>query len=585
MCGGMPQDTGGVAIVRMSLSANGEELFGTDSMLSYAHCGLQADKDYTYTIEIENAAGLVNRKTSTFLTTAATAPGPVTFLEPVVSMNWVQLPVAAACDSGGAVNSLTLSYRVFLASNTSSFIDGEVSCCSIEVLGLEAATDYQAQVRAASLGLLSDWEIVNFTTLSEMPSTSTSTSSNETTTALSFRASQLTVTENASSLNIEIVRTGDLIGQVSVTVTSSISSSIAENPFSKLVVFEDGIGTVAIPITIRSSAEYELRRFTLTLADPSDGAVVNEGKMVVTVVDQGDMSLPGAPRIVQQTSSGGCIQLGLQPPTFMGGKNVVGFRYNIQISGSIYATASNVINVCDLAENGTYLATAALYNGYGEGESQIINVTSGVLSTPTQVIELLANPVTSGFAQLSWKPPVDKGGVEITRYEITVLNQASNEQRLIDVPGSNLSAPINLLVASTWYTFTVRAVNRGGLVGPDVSITASTGYPVAPTQPPPPELINATGGALHVRVLAPMDCGGSPLTYYYVNIARNTGDSVTFRQYAYDRIQSSSYDRKVADVSIYGLLSSSEYFIVVAVMNAQVSFALLKSCSIKTIGN
>ncbi|ETM37615.1 hypothetical protein L914_15837 [Phytophthora nicotianae] len=389
----------------------------------------------------------------------------------------------------------------------------------------------------------------------------------------------MTVYEYMGSTGVVIVRNGGVSGQVSVTLISTISSSIRGNRLQKAVTFADGVDNATVLVNIRSSSAYGTRRFVLTLTNPTNGASVDSRNLTVTVLDQGNLSPPGRPLLAQVSSTGGCIGLELGLPTYLGGWYIgtsimwhirvgTGFSYTFEKSDYVVSSISR-IDACGLDLNTSYTISAALRTDSGTSESRIIDGFTQALSTPTQVLELLASPVTSGYAQLSWKAPFDTGGMPITTYEITVLNRATNEQRIIQVPGSNLTVAISFLLASTGYMFTVQAVNEGGLVGPDTRTSVWTDSGSLPKQPPVPELISATGGALRVRVLAPVDCGGSFLMHYAVNVARHTGGILAYRQYELGTVQSPSYDSNVANISIYGLLSNSEYFITVSVENTQ----------------
>ncbi|KAF1792538.1 Immunoglobulin-like fold [Phytophthora cactorum] len=724
----LPEDTGGAPIVRMSLTVDGDELFDTDSALNYTHCGsLQKSTDYMYAIEIENAAGLTNRATSSFMTTAATPPGPVKLSEPFVDMQSITVPVTLSCDDGGIsdgssspivssklvirvqlqqevspVNSVlkgdwtalnfttlsgipsspntsllfatstalelalipptqggggSLSIEVEVASDASnsvvfqntldcSLVEQEYECPdTLSVSGLTAEQDdftYVVAVRATGSHGSSTWErqtydvdngkagkigfldsfyrgtegedievkiarVYGTTTLDEnhflitadeivptwtcsltasgatcladsqgdnrgyinfgigeylktitlttfddaqyeaaavslnvtlVSATSSSLSNtqcevqfedNGDAGKFSFGSSQMTINENVGPVGVIIIRSGGISGQVSVTLTSSISSSIRGNRLQKLVTFEDGVDNAIVSVNIRSSSAYETRRFVLMLTNPTGGAAVDTRNLTVVVLDQGDLSSPGRPQITQVSSTGGCIGLELRLPSYLGGWSIgtsmmwdirvgTGSNYSFEKSGYVISALS-IIDACGLDRNTSYPISAALRTDSGTSEWRIIDGFTNALSTPTQVLELLASPVTSGYVQLSWKTPFDIGGIPITIYEITVLNRATNKQRILE--------------------------------------------------PPVPELISASGGALNIRVLAPVDCGGSVLMHYVVNIARHTGGALAYRQYELGTVDSSSYDSNIANVSIYGLLSNSEYFVTVSVGNAQ----------------
>ncbi|KAG1703122.1 hypothetical protein DVH05_008034 [Phytophthora capsici] len=791
----LPTDTGGEPIARMHLSVDGTELFNTESALIYTHCGgLVANTDYTYTIEIENAAGLVNRATSTFTTTALTPVGPLAISKTFVGMETAKFGVTVPCDDGGSNGGVSLSYRVFHVGDETLVTHGLVGCCSISINGLEGLIDYRIEVQGVSSTLTGKWSAMNFTTLSGIPSNpdtkmmfvtattlklelvapsnsggssltieaiatraSTGTvvfqdslicsvadqvfgcphtlsidniDSNEhgftyivsvravgdggssawinqsydlddgspgkigfagstirgtegksidvnvtriygttgydqadftisagfiapkwsceqtssgatcsinaggansghvvfepgdylktitissfddfmyeaeavslnlalastTTTALSnthckvifddngdagalaFEKAMINVVENQGRLRIIIMRTGGSSGTVSVTMTSTVSSSIIGYQLNQVIYFADGINKATRDIDIRSSDAYEVRHYTVMLSNPTNGATAS-GNLSVIVQDKGDLSLPGLPQPEAGLRTGGCITLVLKPPKFLGGSSVT-VSYLITVLQPITnfyktsTTEASSIDVCDLEFNTIYTINVRASNAYGSSGIRSLNISTRDISAPTEVVQFLADTVTSGYASLSWLPPLDKGGVKIDAYNIRVITLRYNMTRVIQAPGSEISLSVGYLEVGMPYAFAIRGVNSGGLEGPEVSLYTVTGdEEMAPQQPPPPELILATGGALNVSILAPLDCGGLPLLSYVVSIARHIGGTLEYRQYVQNSIQSSTYDDQiVANVSIYGLLSNSEYFIIVSVQNGK----------------
>lgn len=199
-----------------------------------------------------------------------------------------------------------------------------------------------------------------------------------------------------------------------------------------------------------------------------------------------DFILPGPPQVNLLSASGGCLKLGLEPPA---GSDSTSIQYYVVISGvtdgfqTAYNVSASTLVACDLNHDTTYLASAAVRSAHGVGESQLVNAATGALSGPTEVLGLLAGVTTSGYSTLSWTAPLDKGGMPIKQYDIAVTNQATNEVRYVVVSGSELTASISFLAASTSYSFSVHAVNNADLVGPDSSVIVSTGDAVVPQQP------------------------------------------------------------------------------------------------------
>ncbi|GMF22595.1 unnamed protein product [Phytophthora fragariaefolia] len=279
-----------------------------------------------------------------------------------------------------------------------------------------------------------------------------------------------------------------------------------------------------------------------------------------TLPSNSNYTTPDPPKITRVAISGGCLELKFE----MGGSGATFYQYVVVVSSpsddfhASYNVTVDRLDVCDLLHDTVYIVSAAVDDGDKIGEKQVISAATGALSEPSLVVGLIASITTSGYSKLSWKAPVDKGGLPIKLYEIDIINQGTDEVRHIEVPGSELTATISFLAASTPYMLSVRAINGGNRPGPESTVIVWTGNAVAPQQPPPPELVSATGGALYVTIVAPIDCGGSDLRSYDLNIARRTGGTLEYRQYASGPIQSLHFDRRVANVSIYGLLSKSD---------------------------
>ncbi|KAG2864518.1 hypothetical protein PC113_g4493 [Phytophthora cactorum] len=475
----LPEDTGGAPIVRMSLSVDGDELFDTDSALNYTHCGsLQKSTDYMYAIEIENAAGLTNRATSSFMTTTATPPGPVKLSEPFVDMQSITVPVTLSCDDGGISDGLKLSYRVFKASDSSATTAGSVSCCIVTINGLLAATDYRVEVRAENSVLKGDWTAVNFTTLSGIPSSPNTSLLFATSTALELALIPPTQ-GGGGSLSIE------------VEVASDASNS---------VVFQNTLDCSLV------EQEYECPD---TLSVSGLTAEQDDFTYVVAVRATGSHGSSTWERQTYDVDNGKAGKIGFLDSFYRGTE---GEDIEVKIA-RVYGTTT-------LDEN-HFLITA----------DEIV---------PTWTCSLTASGATC----------------------------------LADSQGDNRGY-INFGIGEYLKTITLTTFDdaqyEAAAVSLNVTLVSATSSSLSNTQcePPVPELISASGGALSIRVLAPVDCGGSVLMHYVVNIARHTGGALAYRQYELGTVDSSSYDSNIANVSIYGLLSNSEYFVTVSVGNAQ----------------
>lgn len=387
---------------------------------------------------------------------------------------------------------------------------------------------------------------------------------------LAFTASQLTVSETVGSFSLTIARLGGNSGTVNATLSSTLSSALVNNIFTTRVTFGEGISRLTIPVAVRRSFEYGSRKFGLTLSNPSDGASIDTGNMTVIVQDAGDISIPGIARASRGLVTGGCIELVLTQPTFAGGQ-AISCQYIIVffVPGGNFLrknrSSANSINVCGLTNDTTYAVSVYAVNDRGVGDMWNTSFTTGPISAPTAIIGFGAT-VTAGCAKLSWTAPIDSGGMTIVLYQVTIQNMASSEVRSQNTSGSNLTMSICCLTEATSYTFSIQATSGANLTSPVTELSADTSSATSPQQPPPPELIEASGGALHLWLIAPKDCGGSPIAHYNVYYARNTGATT---QYAVQSgtIATPSYADRVANVSIYGLLFNSMYFVTVQLSN------------------
>ncbi|RLN91038.1 hypothetical protein BBJ28_00005224 [Nothophytophthora sp. Chile5] len=393
-----------------------------------------------------------------------------------------------------------------------------------------------------------------------------------------FEEEQITVMETVGTTDIRLWRSAGFSGQVTVTVTSTINSAVEGNRVHEVVTFENGSSGAILSITIRDSNEFEARRLVLMLSNPTSGVAVNGQNLTLTIEDKGDVSLPGRGFVVPGVITGGCIGFVMQPPVFMGGGTALALLLGFKLiladtkTGSLlqFTVATETIDVCDLDYNTTYTASVAAINQRGQGEFDTAEVSTGSITAPSGVVGLIVDEITGGFARLWWEMPLDKGGIPIKAYKLELLNLATNEVRTQQIPGSVLAVSASFLTSYTTYRFSVWAVNEVDMEGSMAVLDAETSYATPPQQPLEPELIQATGGALHFEIMAPMDCGGSQLVSYTLSIARNTGGDLIYQEHYPTGSLGLSYDGRVGNTSVYGLMSNAAYVVKVAMLNEQV---------------
>lgn len=393
-----------------------------------------------------------------------------------------------------------------------------------------------------------------------------------------FQDSQWSGNESVGQAVIYLARELGASGVVTVFVTSTVSSAITNNQVKSTVTFHDGQTSAPLPIPIESSDEYSDRTFELRLSDPTGGAQVSSNTMKFHVYDKGDVSLPGYPSLLADSATGGMIRVVLNAPQFRGGEYAYIHHYEVELESPdglvqlSHAYGTNVLSISHLQNDTTYKARGAAINQRGRGAfSESVNVSTTAATPPGVVAELWISEITGGAARLLWREPVDLGGLELARYEITAHNYYSGVTHVTHVNGSASSAAIGDLQAGGSYVFSIFAVNRAEMSGFATDIYATASFATPPRQPPPPVLVQATGGALHFNVVVPVDCGGWPLTSFTVYVARLSGWEINYVEFVTRTIESKSETGIVGNVSMYDLLSDSVYFVKVSIQSEYVS--------------
>ncbi len=126
------------------------------------------------------------------------------------------------------------------------------------------------------------------------------------------------------------------------------------------------------------------------------------------------------------------------------------------------------------------------------------------ITSPDPPTGLVANVISSTEIDLSWHPPANNGGSQITSYKIYELVN-SNKQAIGST--SSTSYQITNLSPATAYTFYVSAVNSAGESQLSTSASATTKERVIPSQVPssqplPPSTNQSQTGSTPVRNLA-----------------------------------------------------------------------------------
>ena len=145
-------------------------------------------------------------------------------------------------------------------------------------------------------------------------------------------------------------------------------------------------------------------------------------------------------------------------------------------------------------------------------------ITALVPSTPTG---LTLQSRSADNLVFTWQQPGDKGGVELSGYNIYVSQGFNLFSQILNAPASlNPTITVhtqNNLVHGQTYHFKVSAVNEIGEseYSPEIFVIASD-MPKAPANGPTITLITETSISLSVPPLPLADNGGSPVTGYII---------------------------------------------------------------------
>lgn len=251
----LPQETGGTPIVRRSLFVEGTPLDESERDSNFSHCRLDAEKEYTYRLEIENSKGLVKSTTRTFRTTAYSAPSDLPKLTLVsVRVGSATFTVSEPCDKGGYSK---LDYLYELRNSTSDAIVSQAGfqCCDLELSGLQPLTGYVLRTRAGNTMGQGNWTETRFATPSGLPSVPFTALLYATTTKLELSITPPTAA-NTSVLQINVVaRAANVADPVyNGTLDCSVSGETATCPETVVISSLDEAETL-YQVQVRAIAD------------------------------------------------------------------------------------------------------------------------------------------------------------------------------------------------------------------------------------------------------------------------------------------------------------------------------------------
>uniref|UniRef100_A0A8D8XJT9 Twitchin n=1 Tax=Cacopsylla melanoneura TaxID=428564 RepID=A0A8D8XJT9_9HEMI len=187
-----------------------------------------------------------------------------------------------------------------------------------------------------------------------------------------------------------------------------------------------------------------------------------------------------------------------------------------------YHTIVNTVNT-KRSDSGTYHLELRNSSGRDEG-----SFTVTVLDRPGPPQEPLEyEEVTASSVTLSWKPPTDNGGSEITGYVIEkrdLTHGGGWVPAVNHVSPYDTHATVPRLLEGTTYEFRVRAENLQGLSEPITTkepVVAKNQYDV-PGKPSKPEAVDVDKDHIKIKWQQPISNGGSAIKGYEVERRERT---------------------------------------------------------------
>ena len=230
-------------------------------------------------------------------------------------------------------------------------------------------------------------------------------------------------------------------------------------------------------------------------------------------------TVPGRP-FLGSNEGNGFIILNWDPPSFTGGRDIVGWRLfkgteagDKQLLVEMNADL-RTYNVTDVENGITYHFHLTCFNEMGE--SQPSNPVSEIpRGPPTEPMSLEAES-GNNFVHLTWTQPISDEGSKLLGYIITSewSIQGTSMYQTFSVEGENSTEYNDTSVTNgVEYRYTVISVNMIGESEPSNEVTVT---PMTVPGPPIDLQVKEGNGFVEIYWKGPEDNGGSPITGYRI---------------------------------------------------------------------
>ncbi|ESO03551.1 hypothetical protein HELRODRAFT_191869 [Helobdella robusta] len=231
------------------------------------------------------------------------------------------------------------------------------------------------------------------------------------------------------------------------------------------------------------------------------------------------------------------IDLSWTKPLHDGGSPIKGYKIEKRTPGGDWESASDTpifgeqATVSDLNEGETYEFRVAAITDAGTGDFSL--ATPPVKAekpkhAPSSPENLQATDIHADHCKLSWLPPSDNGGADITGYVVEKCEEGSSVWEKVPGVVSGESHVVRGLEPGKKYKFRVKAQNKLGLGEPVETnkwILAKNPYD-PPGEPKDPLITKYDRNSVTLAWKAPNDDGGNPIEGYIIEKcpAKGRGD-------------------------------------------------------------
>lgn len=455
----LPSDSGGSTSLSYDLrlvAPNGEIMMLTTTIQESVVSGLRYSTSYNASVRAANPAGPGGWSPVLLATTQPDAAGQFNFVFPTVAVrensSFILLPIRR---SNGLSGRVTLTYTAL--SSTSAIIGKDFGLLpgpgSMISRGSIDFADQQNQ-SSITLYIFNDviYESPDETFVIQIVSvsgTATLGTSTQMTVSIlddgdagyvSFDKLSLSVSEDALVAVVPIIREKGNSSRVILQFMYNDITATIDRDYRKMmsnVVMEDGVTRAELRVAILNDRVFEFpdEVFQIRMIVASGGATVNRSLTNITIVDDGDIGVPGicpAPQLLSITGGMATLALGLPPhngsSTGKLSNYVVRLEWQLGIR-ELRPPVNFSLQLGKLNASTTYKVTIAANNSAGVGPfSESVLFATSEPSLPGSVISAKATAATGGSIALIWSPPFDTGGVNITKYRLYTIGSENTPQ-------------------------------------------------------------------------------------------------------------------------------------------------------------